>query len=357
MTLIDAYHGTAAKQDDYDKISGFAFALISHSIASMSKEEAAQIEDKLHVVVSGFIDGVGCYVGLTVDECVETMLVYLTKQLGFPPDVAADTIVRVGKMQKTPEGDALMRAGGKCAFDYAIDCSSMGGEALAKEISQMTRRASAGKGMQQTQDFQCPTCGAEQQVTTWSSVRGNKSPALKASILNGTFFRHSCDECGTPIDFTYPVLYHDTDRQLAVSLCETEIDHETKDAMDSFGKQMPASYRLRVVYSLEELAETITIFDNNLNDWFIHIVKMSVAEQVKTTSDRVRLATVTTKRGEDFEFAFNLPDQGRSVVISGVADPLRTSKQWDELESELDWVHVSETNFYPTMKLFMQRFP
>jgi hypothetical protein len=108
---FDAINGKAARQADYDHISKFAFELIGMSLGSMQGGEIKRNENKISVFASGFIQTMGRAVGLTDEECVEAMLVFLVKQVDYEPQKAGETIKLIAQLQATSDGRALMQAG------------------------------------------------------------------------------------------------------------------------------------------------------------------------------------------------------------------------------------------------------
>jgi hypothetical protein len=114
---FDAFNGKAVKQADYDKISKFAFDLIGMSMVSMSQGDVKRHENKISVFASGFIQSMGRGVGLNDEECIETMLVFLTKHVQYEPAQAGNAIKLIAQLQATPEGLSLMRAGSQAFAD------------------------------------------------------------------------------------------------------------------------------------------------------------------------------------------------------------------------------------------------
>ena len=135
--------------------------------------------------------------------------------------------------------------------------------------------------------IRCTRCRASQTIQIWESVTANRRPDLKEKVLDGSIFRHECARCATVITVTHPLLYHDPDDQLACWLCDGSVTRELEDAMDSFGFTLPKSYRLRLVYTSCELAEKVRIFDHVLNDWFVHLLKMHLAQQSQVSSSEL----------------------------------------------------------------------
>ncbi len=198
--------------------------------------------------------------------------------------------------------------------------------------------------------IRCTKCRVQQRINIWESITANASPELKVQVLDGTFFRHTCTHCANRLTVTHSVLYNDPTRSVAIWLCDGGVTPELEDAMDSFGMVLPKTYTLRVVYTLGELAEKVRIFDSGLNDWFVHMVKMSVSSQVGAESSDIHFLGASLNRGGVYSFAMRLPD-GQTVNLPEVPNVVRTCQQWSNLESKFDWLYVSDKNF---VELFTQ---
>lgn len=199
--------------------------------------------------------------------------------------------------------------------------------------------------------IRCTKCRATQAINIWESVTANRRPDLKQMVLDGSIFRHVCEHCGARLTVTHPILYHDPDEGTACWLCDGGITPELEDAMDSFGMVVPKTYSLRLVYSLDELAEKVRIWDSGLNDWFVHMLKMSLADQAGTASSDIAFLRATPTRGGLYSFSLQLSD-GRTVSMSDVPNVDRTCRQWSNLEPQFDWLYVSDNNFAKLLRQY-----
>lgn len=204
-------------------------------------------------------------------------------------------------------------------------------------------------------DFRCPKCRHSQKFTIWESVTAHLNPDLKSKILNGSFFQQRCGGCKASVELTHPVLYHDTRKRLAIWLCEGGLNREYEDAMDVFGMTLSSGYTLRIVYNLRELAETVAIFDADLNDWFVLMLKMSAAQQNRMSATDFVFCGFEPSEG-DLSFEVSTLRGKQSATISGGANRELICAQWAELEEELDWIYTSEENFYTVFSAFKDRF-
>lgn len=207
--------------------------------------------------------------------------------------------------------------------------------------------------------FQCPKCRTHQTVSIYESVTANKDTALKKRILDKSIFLQRCTNCRTPIELTHNLLYNDPSQELAIWFVDGgSVSQELEDAMDSFGMVVPRTYRLRLAYTLEEMIEKILIFENGVNDWLIHLIKMTKLGDVESDTSKIRLAAVRRMNDGSWSLTFNLLALGKSIVLSDISkDFMSGVALWHRLESELDWTHVSDNNCFEVFRLFRTRFP
>lgn len=199
--------------------------------------------------------------------------------------------------------------------------------------------------------IQCTVCRAHQTITVWESVTASRRPDLKQMVLDGSIFRHTCERCGTRLTVVHPLLYNDPDDGAACWLCSDGVTSDLEDSMDSFGMILPKTYRLRVVYTLGELSEKVRIWDSGLNDWFVHMLKMSLADQANADTSNITFLRSSQNRGGLHSFSFQVSDR-REATMSDVPNVARTCREWNNLETQLDWLYVSDNNFAKLLNQF-----
>ena len=117
----------------------------------------------------------------------------------------------------------------------------------------------------------CPYCGRIQKVTRWRLVNLETEPLAKLRAMKGTLLSAPCEKCGETLHFRYGVIVYDPAHRAMVYLCpeEEEQDSQTLSALPP-----EQGYKLRLVYTEEELAEKLQIFDAGLEDTVIELVKV-----------------------------------------------------------------------------------
>lgn len=128
----------------------------------------------------------------------------------------------------------------------------------------------------------CSKCGAEGEFPVWESLNSVLDPEAKADLMESCLFEYTCPKCGTLQNFTYDMLYHQMDSDFMIQLCEDEGKiARYKDMFDEFSqnaggvlKAIESEYKFRIVRSRNRLREKIYIFDHNLDDRVIEIMKL-----------------------------------------------------------------------------------
>ena len=133
----------------------------------------------------------------------------------------------------------------------------------------------------------CPECGQEQDFTVWQTLNGDIDSEAKKQLLEGTLFQFKCAHCGYESDVNYPMLYHDMQNKVMIYFTDEDSVEEALETMTNAEKQkdlaMPG-YRKRIVTDQNVLREKAIIFDQELDDRVIEIIKLfyysKVSEQV-----------------------------------------------------------------------------
>lgn len=122
---------------------------------------------------------------------------------------------------------------------------------------------------------ECPKCTSGQFITYWQSVNVTLDPDLKKKVLDRTLFTFTCEHCGYIAAMYHPLLYHDIEQRLMVSLGEEAPDNVTsKGIFASLASKIEAEYTFRLVSSVDELIEKILIWDAGLDDRVVEVVKL-----------------------------------------------------------------------------------
>ncbi len=137
------------------------------------------------------------------------------------------------------------------------------------------------------QSVKCPKCLQMNDVTVWSSITAKDSIDLKKDLLMGKINMFRCPSCEFTALMPHPMLYHDEDKKLMISFTPTD-DVIAKEKMyqdiceaskESGELDNLEGYNLRFITDYNELLEKILIFDNNLNDKAVEVIKLMILSQ------------------------------------------------------------------------------
>ena len=129
-----------------------------------------------------------------------------------------------------------------------------------------------------TQALACPQCGKKTETLMWQSINVSLDKRLKKKLLNGELTKFVCKDCGHTCPIQHDLLYHDMKKKFMVHL--KHLDSKGEIVMESKPLEAVAKilgvYRLRWVTSWNHLLEKISIFDDNLDDRAIEMMKFGL---------------------------------------------------------------------------------
>jgi len=131
--------------------------------------------------------------------------------------------------------------------------------------------------MERKETITCPECGHTQDFIIWQTLNGDLDPEAKQQLLDGTLFRFECNKCGHKSNVDYGILYHDMMHQAMIYYVDENSVEQAIESMygaeDKMGIEMPG-YRKRVVTDQNALREKAIIFEHELDDRVIEIIKL-----------------------------------------------------------------------------------
>jgi len=157
-------------------------------------------------------------------------------------------------------------------------------------------------------EIKCPKCANLSEITLWQSITVSDSGDLKEDLLKGKVNIFRCASCGAVALVPVPLLYHDENKHIMISFSPCEeadklrLFNEVKETSRTSGELAEFSdYNLRFVTTYNELLEKILIFDNNLSDRAIEVLKLLVLMQDSEKMEN-RICMFGKKEGEQIEF-------------------------------------------------------
>ncbi len=138
-------------------------------------------------------------------------------------------------------------------------------------------------------EVECPECKQKHKVKMYERINVTEEPHLKRSILKNEFFVFRCPDCGITMPMTYPCLIQDTERGYMVwyvpGFEKTQMEkifafNDNGMQSDEY-KDFNHYYRTRIVNNVNSLIEKMLIFDEDLDDRTIEVLKVMAAMQLQ----------------------------------------------------------------------------
>ena len=127
-----------------------------------------------------------------------------------------------------------------------------------------------------TKEILCPGCGTSVSTAMWPGISADEDPSLRERALSETLFDWFCPECGYSARFLYPCLYSDRTHGFMVYLLPEGSPQEPVELGDELASL--ADVKKRIVSTGLELREKILIFEKNLDDRAVELVKYAIAD-------------------------------------------------------------------------------
>lgn len=140
--------------------------------------------------------------------------------------------------------------------------------------------------LEQQISYSCPHCNSKQSLQFYKSVNVTLQPELKSKVLSGQLNSQTCNHCHKEINIMSGFLYHDMEQRLLLTFNPDKVDTDTSisDMIAEFGDK---GYIIRIVNSYPKLVEYIKLFDLQLNDQVINIVKKALLTTLRTSLKEV----------------------------------------------------------------------
>ncbi len=163
----------------------------------------------------------------------------------------------------------------------------------------------------------CPNCATERSFQLVASVNAARRPDLRAKILDGTFQRETCDNCGAQFVPQPALTYLDVKRGDWILVEPAEYQENWKRfgtvAREAFeraygprtspaAQELGQGLRARVVFGWAALREKLRCHDLGIDDVELELLKMAVVRRVSGTplADDNELRLLDANAGELF---------------------------------------------------------
>ena len=195
------------------------------------------------------------------------------------------------------------------------------------------------------EEITCPRCGERKMMKRYHVINGSQKPKMKDKILKNQIYYFECDTCRLEAPLTYPSVYLDSKKKLAL-LLTPEMEEETEKLIRELGP-LPG-YKKRLVDNINDLKEKIMIAENHLDDRVIEMVKIEYIRQLeKETKEDTLMNILFDYKGPEMYLMvfFEKKGIGRIPlnhefyrgVESRYASYLKTAREKDFEKIDLEW--------------------
>lgn len=204
------------------------------------------------------------------------------------------------------------------------------------------------------QNIRCPKCRQMSDITVWNSITVEDSADLKADLLAGKVNMFCCPSCSYTALMPTPMLYHDREKRLMISfspcddavLAEQLYENVCETSKESGELEKLEGYNLRFITDYNELLEKILIFDNDMNDKAVEVIKLMILMQEPEKSE---WRTCRFGKVENGNIEFMVQDRKENQIYTS-SMPMETyNTLWTQLRESgvkpysFDWERVNSS--------------
>lgn len=137
-------------------------------------------------------------------------------------------------------------------------------------------------------DYTCSKCGEKKEVSLIPYVNFTQNPEYYALVKDLSIFKVTCDKCGNHELIKFDMLITDEQHKYFIYLLNNEsaydkfkyqISYFVETVLNKDGKYDFDSYKTRVVFTLNDLVEKMTVFEYGLRDDSIELIKLMIQEK------------------------------------------------------------------------------
>lgn len=205
------------------------------------------------------------------------------------------------------------------------------------------------------------TCGHEFETKLWDSLNVTQSKELKGKLLSGDINQVQCPKCQKKSYIEKSLLYHDMDRRLWVQMFPQADRSKWPELQETTQEEIKKhsgikKYHFRLTFGREELLEKVRIFDADLDDRILELLKVRILtedETLKTVNDAKVLFSRYLPQEEELHFSVTSQEKNLSqtiVIAFQHYNDIRESKEHVDVTTEIAkmvcrgmYVHYSKT--------------
>ena len=160
--------------------------------------------------------------------------------------------------------------------------------------------------------IKCSKCGEEQKFRMWQSIN-TSMPFARKDIISGKLFELKCNKCGKTTRVIYPILFNDLEHQVMIQYVPPENIETVLPYVEIITRM---GSRARIVTSINELREKAMIFESNLDDRVIEVLKLIAMRQVKNQLGGEKIQAMFFNTEGNPRFEMDVDGQGGYVPLN-----------------------------------------
>ncbi len=179
----------------------------------------------------------------------------------------------------------------------------------------------------------CPYCHIQHEFKKWKLIDQGTDPELGSEIRSGEIFKFVCPSCKSDYDMNYPFAYHEPDNRIFIMYANNSDDYENarlilngerQSEMEAVNEILSRDgYKKRLVFGREEFYEKLLLFDRNLDDGVMEIVKLVYGQNLARSQKEDLFDSIRYfKDDEKDEGVFYLMKEGQRVGKVNIDDKI-----------------------------------
>ena len=203
-----------------------------------------------------------------------------------------------------------------------------------------------------TEHMVCPACNKKDTIRLYERIESTDT-AARNKLLTGSLFKYHCPKCDYSTHIGFNVLYNNDEKRFMVYLAADRDVDGMKTAMDNIeakvnalapSKDIKYSVRRRIVVDNNELIEKVVIFEADLDDRIIELMKMFYVQAVEENNPGMKIQVCYFCIVDDEWHLEMVADDGRVFAVKMQKDLYQNFE--DEYCEEID--RIGETYFVNT---------
>lgn len=131
----------------------------------------------------------------------------------------------------------------------------------------------------------CPKCGMKQEFTLFPTINAANQD-MREKFLDGSLMTLTCSNCGFSGIVEYPLVYYDISEKFSLYFNPDSLV-QTADITHMIPSHMEKEFKLRRVYTQDDLREKIYIFRDKLDDRIIELVKDAILHEMEVKKEKI----------------------------------------------------------------------